>query len=80
MAIKMTREDLVWQWASSVHLTEPFPDEIVIADDEAMEAWIEDHKVETNEYRDVGNILSDIGHLAFDVEHLIKFLQARGEL
>ena len=80
MAIKMTREDLIWQWASGEHLTESFPDEVVIADDDAMEAWIEDHKIEANEYRDAGNILSDIDTLATDVEYLIKFLQARGEL
>ena len=80
MAIKMTREDLIWQWASGEHLTEPFPDEIAIADDDAMEAWIEDHKVEANEYRDAGNILSDIDTLATDVDFLIKFLQAREEL
>jgi len=80
MAIKLTREDYIWQWASGEHLTEPFPDEVVIGDDEAMESWVKDHKIEANEYRDAHNILSDIGTLATDVEYLIKFLQARGEL
>ncbi len=80
MAIKLTREDLIWQWASGEHLTESFPDEVVIGDDEVMEAWIEDHKIEANEYRDARNIMSDINTLATDVEYLIKFLKERGEL
>jgi hypothetical protein len=80
MAIKLTREDYIWQWASGEHLTESFPDEVVIGDDEAMQAWVEDHKIEANEYRDEGYILSDISTLATDVEYLIKFLKERGEL
>ena len=80
MAIKMTREDLIWQWASGEHLWAEMPDEVVIGDDEAMEAWIVDHRIEANEHRDARNIMSDINTLATDVEYLIKFLQARGEL
>lgn len=80
MAIKLTREDYIWQWASGEHLTESFPDEVAIGDDEAMEVWIEDHKIEANEYKDAANILSDISTLATDAEYLIKFLKERGEL
>lgn len=80
MAIKLTREDYIWQWASGEHLTESFPDEVVIGDDEAMEAWIEDHKIEANENCDADSIMSDIGTLATDAEYLIKFLKERGEL
>ena len=80
MAIKLTREDYIWQWASAQHLTESFPDEVVIENDEAMETWIEDHKIEANEYRDAVYILSDISTLATDVEYLIKFLKERDEI
>lgn len=80
MAIKLTREDYIWQWASGEHLTESFPDDVVIGDDEAMGAWIEEHKIEANEYKDAVNILSDISTLATDAEYLIKFLKERGEI
>jgi hypothetical protein len=45
-----------------------------------MEAWIEDHKIEANEYRDARNIMSDINTLATGAEYLIKFLKERGEI
>jgi len=77
--MKFTREDYIWQWASGEHLTESFPDDVVTGDDDAMEAWIEDHKIEANKYRDASNIMSDISTLATDVEYLIKFLKERGE-
>lgn len=80
MAIKLTREDYIWQWASGEHLTKTFPDEVVIGDDEAMETWIDDHKIEDNEYKDSGDILCDIGTLVRDVKYLIYFLKKRGEL
>ena len=80
MAIKLTREDYIWQWASGEHLTKTFPDEVVIGSDEAMEAWIDDHKIEANEYKDSGDILCDISTLAKDVKYLIYFLRKRGEL
>ena len=80
MAIKLTREDYIWQWASAMHLGEAFPDEIVIGDDEAMEAWIEDHKVEDNECMDANDIMYNISTLAGDLDGFIKFLKERGEL
>lgn len=80
MAIKLKREDYIWQWASGEHLTKTFPDEVVIGSDEDMEAWIDDHKIEDNEYKDSGDILYDISTLVRDVKYLIYFLKKRGEL
>jgi|TARA_R100001509_G_scaffold1441_1_gene1341 hypothetical protein len=64
MAIKLTEEDKIFQWASSFYLTEMMDDHIVIGDDETMIAWIDDHKIEANEYQDSGYILNDIDELA----------------
>ncbi len=74
MAIKLTKEDKIFQWASSHYLTEMMNDHIVIGDDETMIEWIDDHKIEGNEYQDSGYILNDIDALADSATRFFNFI------
>ena len=75
MSSNMTVEDKIFQWASSNYLTEQMDDEVVISDDEAMIAWIDDHKIDVNEYQDSQYILNDIVELADNVTRFFKSIQ-----
>jgi len=75
MSSNMTVEDKIFQWASSNYLTEQMDDEVVISDDEAMIAWIDDHKIDVNEYQDSQYILNDIDELADNATRFFKSIQ-----
>ena len=75
MSSNMTVEDKIFQWASSNYLKEQMDDEVVISDDEAMIAWIDDHKIDVNEYQDSQYILNDIVELADNVTRFFKSIQ-----
>ena len=75
MSSNMTVEDKIFQWASSNYLTEQMDDEVVISDDEAMIAWIDDHKIDVNEYQDSQYILNDIAELADNATRFFKSIQ-----
>lgn len=73
-------EDTLFQWASGMHLTQCFPDNLISADEEEQEQWCEDHCLEVNEYRHPSNVLSDINETTRDVGLLIEHLVKEGKL
>ena len=75
MSSNMTVEDKIFQWASSNYLTEQMDDEVVISDDEAMIAWIDDHKIEVYSCLSAGYILNDIVALADNATRFFKSIQ-----
>jgi len=73
-------ENTLFRWASGMHLTEHFPDELLEADEEDQLQWCEDHCIEANEYRDAANVLNDINEMTRDVGLLIEHFVREGEL
>lgn len=73
-------EDTLFQWASGMHLSMCFPDELLEANEEDQLQWCEDHCLELNEYRDPANVLSDINETTRDVGLLIEHLVKEGKL
>lgn len=73
-------EDTLFKWASGMHLTECFPDELVEADEEHQLQWCEEHCIEANEYRHPTNVLNDINETTRDVGLLIETLVKEGKL
>ena len=67
------------KWASSHHLTETFPDDILSeskTDEYEMHEerlkWIDSHVIERNEYRDRDDIFDEIHVLAVSTYELVK--------
>ena len=73
-------ENTLFKWASGMHLTECFPDELVEGNEEDQVQWCEDHCLELNEYRHPANVLSDINETTRDVGLLIEQLVKEGEM
>lgn len=73
-------ENIIFKWASGMHLTKCFPDELLEADEEDQLQWCEDHCLELNEYRNPENVLDDINETTRDVGLLIEHLVKEGKL
>ena len=74
-------EDIIFKWASGMHLTMCFPDELIEGDEEEDQLkWCEDHCLELNEYRQPENVLDDINETTRDVGLLIEHLVKEGKL
>ena len=78
MAIKLTLEDKIFQWASGEYLTEQMPEEVVTGSDEAMLDFINEYVIEPFEFVNTQDILESIAILAEDSQRF--FTEIKDEM